>query len=255
MQGGSLQSRVSRFLARYRVTPQATTGSSPAVLIGRKVRCVLDNIKPDLAGRVLDKQGAQKFHHDKHATGRSFKPNDAVYYRDYSSQTPDRYSSGVVKRRTGPVSAEIETPAGVHRCHLDQLFHRDENIPPGQQPHLGATTLPPEPHCLPPPPPAPPDVAPPQGLPVSLECPSTESPLPGPLVPSTRPGESHPIGSGLQGASPSRDGTVPDSLTRTPTSSAGNKNSSTTKTSTKGVLRHNPERNRRPPKHLDIYCR
>ena len=67
--------------------------------------------------------------------------------------------------------------------------------------------------------------------------------------------KSHPIGSGLQGASPSRDGSVPDSLTRTPTSSTGNKNSSTTKTSTKGCLRHNPERNRRPPKHLDIHCR
>ena len=64
--GGVLQSRVSRFLARYRVTPQAMTGSSPAVLIGRKVRCVLDNIKPDLVDQVLDRQGAQKFHHDIH---------------------------------------------------------------------------------------------------------------------------------------------------------------------------------------------
>ena len=50
-----------------------------------------------------------------------------------------------------------------------------------------------------------------------------ESLLPGPLVPSTGSGKLHPIGSGLQGALPSHDSTVPDSLMCTPTSSTGKK--------------------------------
>ena len=263
MEGGSLQSRVSRFLARYRVTPQATTGSSPAVLMGRKVRCVLDNIKPDLAGRVLEKQGAQKFHHDKHAIGRSFEPNDTVFYRDYSTQTKDRYSSGVVKRRTGPVSAEIETSGGVHRRHFDQLFHREENIPPGQQPCTSdGGSIPEVPHNTPPPPLTAPELMTPHTLPsqdvtsVSRECPSTvvKGPPPGPVVPSTGPSASIPLEPSLQSGSPWRDKARPNSPKSAPTPKTKMKTPSAPPMSgNDGVRRQNPPRDRKPPVWMDSY--
>ena len=46
MNGGSVETRVSRFLARYRITPQTSTGVSPAeLLLGRKPRSRLENWK------------------------------------------------------------------------------------------------------------------------------------------------------------------------------------------------------------------
>jgi len=41
--GGSNESRVARFLACYQVTPQSTTGTTPAeLMLGRKLRTKLD---------------------------------------------------------------------------------------------------------------------------------------------------------------------------------------------------------------------
>ena len=49
------------FLLRYRVTPHATTGVPPSVLmIGRPLRTRLDLIRPDVGRRVRDQQDRQK---------------------------------------------------------------------------------------------------------------------------------------------------------------------------------------------------
>lgn len=53
MIAGTIESRVARFLSRYRVTPQSTTGVSPAELIGRKLRTHLNLIQPDVENRVI----------------------------------------------------------------------------------------------------------------------------------------------------------------------------------------------------------
>ena len=51
---GSLESKVDRFLFRYLLTPHATTGEPPAVLLmGRRPRSRLDLIHPDLAQKIL----------------------------------------------------------------------------------------------------------------------------------------------------------------------------------------------------------
>lgn len=46
--GDSIEARLARVLFSYRITPQLTTGKSPAELLcGRKLRSTLDLIHPD----------------------------------------------------------------------------------------------------------------------------------------------------------------------------------------------------------------
>ena len=62
---GTMATRLARILCSYRITPQTTTGVSPAeLLLGRRPRTRLDLLKPHLADRVEKKQLAQKAQHD-----------------------------------------------------------------------------------------------------------------------------------------------------------------------------------------------
>ena len=82
MQGGSVESKVSRFLFKYRVTPHSTTGASPAELIfGRPLRTHLDLLHPSVKDQVMHNQVKQKQHHDTHCKQRQFKAGDTVYVR------------------------------------------------------------------------------------------------------------------------------------------------------------------------------
>ena len=63
---GSIEACVSCFLLQYRITPQTTTGISPAeMLMGRRPRSRLDLLIPDMASKMQNKQQNQKHHHDK----------------------------------------------------------------------------------------------------------------------------------------------------------------------------------------------
>ena len=56
MSGGSVETRVLRFLARYRITPQTSRGVSPAeLLLGRKPRSRLDLVHPQIGRKVTSK--------------------------------------------------------------------------------------------------------------------------------------------------------------------------------------------------------
>ena len=60
----SINSRLAKVLCSYRVTPQSTTGISPAeLLLGRRSRTQLDLLKPHTAERVEAKQSQQKVTH------------------------------------------------------------------------------------------------------------------------------------------------------------------------------------------------
>ena len=66
---GSLETRISRFLFKYRTTPHTTTGVSPAeLLMGRQLRSHLSLLHPDLTihDRVTNRQQNQKDNHDSH---------------------------------------------------------------------------------------------------------------------------------------------------------------------------------------------
>ena len=65
--GVSLEAVISQYLFQYRLTPHSTTGVSPAeLLMNRRPRCRLDLLRPDVSGRVLQKQEQQKANHDQH---------------------------------------------------------------------------------------------------------------------------------------------------------------------------------------------
>ena len=62
---GSLQTRFAQILMSYRITPQSTTGASPAeLLLGRQPRTRLDLLKPNTESIVENRQMKQKVAHD-----------------------------------------------------------------------------------------------------------------------------------------------------------------------------------------------
>lgn len=59
--GDTLETRLNRALFNYRITPQSTTGLSPAeLLMGRKLRCTLDLIHPDLKKKWKPNKSVRK---------------------------------------------------------------------------------------------------------------------------------------------------------------------------------------------------
>ena len=77
---GSVETKVSRFLFKYRTTPHSTTQCTPAELfLGRVPRTHLDAVSPDRQGRVQERQEAQKIYRDRNAYERDLVAGDAVY--------------------------------------------------------------------------------------------------------------------------------------------------------------------------------
>ena len=121
----SLETRVSRFLFKYRITPHSTTGIAPAeMLMSRKPRSRLDVLHPDVRQRVQNQQKKQKELHDQHAVDRQLRQGDLVYSREYGKQ--QKWCPGVINTQTGPVSytIQLEDDREVHR-HQDQVIHRE----------------------------------------------------------------------------------------------------------------------------------
>ena len=79
---GSLETRLAKIRMYYRVTPQSTTGMSPALLLlGRSIRMRLDLIIPTVKEkRVEHRQLQQKLLHDISTQRKTtFKKGDKVY--------------------------------------------------------------------------------------------------------------------------------------------------------------------------------
>ena len=73
----SIETRLSKLLFWYRLTPHSTTGVPPSeLLLGRVPRSLL---KPSLSTKVQQKQEVQKFNHDGPSRDREFHVGDAVY--------------------------------------------------------------------------------------------------------------------------------------------------------------------------------
>ena len=129
---GSVNERLAQILMSYRLTPQSTTGVSPAeLLLGKQPRSRLDLLKPNLASRVESNQLKQKKQHDRKAKERSLDIGDDVFVRNYHGG--DRWIPGVIQKKTGPVSLLVRLSDGrERRCHLDQVRKRSVavEIPP-----------------------------------------------------------------------------------------------------------------------------
>ncbi len=119
---GEWQTRLARFLLSQHVTPNSSTGKSPAeLLMNRRLTTALDRLHPDHGGDMLRKQEliAEKCP----GTVREFRPHDLVYMRSYTRGS--RWIPGVIIEVTGPLSYKVRTGDGqVHRRHIDQLLDR-----------------------------------------------------------------------------------------------------------------------------------
>lgn len=127
MEGGSLQTRLSRFLLKYRVTPHTTTGSSPAeLLMKRKLRTKLDLMRPSIVERVRRKQNQQKTQHDYHAKEREIQHSDPVYVKDFR-KSKLTWMPGTITEKTGPISARVQLEDGsIVRRHQDHMAIRTD---------------------------------------------------------------------------------------------------------------------------------
>lgn len=126
---GTVETKLNRFLLSYRITPQSTTGESPAQLRwGRSLRSHLDLLRPDVGLKVHAAQSRQKKQHDQHSRMRQVEVGDSVNVRNYSRGP--KWVPGTVIQETGPLSARIELEDGtVVRKHHDQVVVRPTEGP------------------------------------------------------------------------------------------------------------------------------
>ena len=141
MIGGSVETRVSRFLARYRITPQTSTGVSPAeLLLERKHRSRLDLVYPEIGRKVRQSRASQKLAHDWHAKERTMQEGEAVYASSFRSGP--KWMPGVLKQSTGPTSFAVQMEDGrLLRRHQDHLKPRSSVI---QEPIANQEVPPPQ---------------------------------------------------------------------------------------------------------------
>lgn len=128
---GSTQTKLSKFLMKYRNTPHSTTGETPATLfMGRKLRTRLDLIKPDIRKHVTDKQVGQAKPKGAIASNvRQLFIGQTVSVRNYRGK--EKWIQGIVRARTGPLSYRIEVaPNVIWRRHIDQLLASDNSNMP-----------------------------------------------------------------------------------------------------------------------------
>ena len=114
---------------KYRLTPHATTGHSPAeLLLGRQPRSRLDLLHPDVSGRVQESQARQQRAHDSHSLARALSRRPSVcskFFRIASMDVTNYFgqdwssfiSSSVVRWR---------------KCHIDHVRIRypEDSIAP-----------------------------------------------------------------------------------------------------------------------------
>ena len=120
-----METRVSRFLFRYRITPHSTMGVSPAeLLLGRRPRSQLDLMQPNVATRVYRNQVRQKMGHDAGTRDRTFSPNDMVFIHNFST-SGHTWLPGIVVEQKGSLAYLIKL---ADRCvvqrHIEHIRSR-----------------------------------------------------------------------------------------------------------------------------------
>ena len=120
---------LDNFLLKYRSTPHATTGVSPAeLLFKRRLRIRLDLLFPkeQLGYRVSSKQQVQKF---TRTASRSLNLNEGnpVMVRNYTPGAKGLPAS--VEKQTGPLSYKCELGDGRNiKRHQDQIISTDSQL-------------------------------------------------------------------------------------------------------------------------------
>ena len=194
MEGGSVKTKLSRFLLSYRTTPHSTTGVPPAELLMKwKLHTQLNQIVPSIANRVGNKQSQHKVAHDHHAREREIQEGQAVYAKDFPVQE-DLDSRNRNRENWSRISSSSANGTVIRR-HQDHVRSRENEIVAKQ-----ATSDLPE--------------VVPVVLPESLMAPPTPSVKDQPDVPRSplaAPGET-PVATSLQGTRPVRKRAKPGYL-------------------------------------------
>ena len=129
---GCLETKLSRFLFQYRITPHTTTGQTPAqLLMGRCLHSHLDQLLPDLTSHVQNKQMLQKERFDQHTKTRHFLSDEPVFIRYFGQG--DTWLAGIISKSQGPRTYDVKLPDNrVLRRHVDHIRPRsvDQNIQP-----------------------------------------------------------------------------------------------------------------------------
>ncbi|XP_062505568.1 uncharacterized protein K02A2.6-like [Corticium candelabrum] len=107
----SLESKVDRFLFRYRLTPHTTTGELPAVLLVGRLPCSrLDILRPDVGERTRQRQEQQRYQHDRTSRERNLGIGQPVFLKDFGAG--ELWVTGTVEEQTGPMSYTVHLPDG-----------------------------------------------------------------------------------------------------------------------------------------------
>ena len=127
---GPLELRIPRFLFKYRVTPQTTTGATPAeLLMGRRLRTHLDLLYPTTQRRVRRQQQAQKWNKERHPHPRQIEVGDRVLARNFASGV--NWIPGWVIEREGGTMLKVRLDDGrMWRRHLDHLIRSPLTVNP-----------------------------------------------------------------------------------------------------------------------------
>ena len=142
---GTLMTRISRFLFKYRNTPHSSTGRSPAeLMLGRPMRCHLDQLHPDLSMEIEKKQN--KWPEKRGSTSDRLQVHDAVWVSAIP-QAKHRWVPAVVTKDYGH-SCEVQLADGRlferHRSHIRRRAGRafqGSDDPPEDSPTSAAPSL------------------------------------------------------------------------------------------------------------------
>ena len=131
--GDNLEMRLQKFLLMYRLTPQETTGKCPCeLLLKRRTRSKLDQIRPDLSKKVKRKQTSMKSRTDRRKD-RRFDIRDKVQVKNFSSGPTWLYGKVVEIIAESMYLIELDDGRQVRR-HVDQMRHympasTDDQVP------------------------------------------------------------------------------------------------------------------------------
>ena len=119
---GDVETKLCRFLFRYRITPQTTTGQSPSeLLFNRKLRSALSQMRPDLHAGVREKQMRS---YDGQKTLRTFEVGNSVLVSNFGVREGGKWIRGTIAEVLGSKNfrVQLEDDRLVHR-HMDQIVH------------------------------------------------------------------------------------------------------------------------------------
>jgi hypothetical protein len=117
---GDVETKLSRFLFRYRVTPHTLTGVSPAeLLFKRRLRTALTLLRPEMGANLRDKQLESMVGQKR----RSFRAGEEVWARNF--RVGEKWLPGVVMEVMAATNYKVLLLDGrvMHR-HIDQLAAR-----------------------------------------------------------------------------------------------------------------------------------